>query len=137
MADIPLNNQILAIKQKWKNATVSATCRGGKLIWNGKLQPTGISNTYRVRLEYSSRSWPEVYVVSPKLQRVNGEKPPHIYSFEEQHLCLYYHEDNDWNRDMKIAETIIPWTTEWLLFYELWLSTGIWHGGGVHDGIKT
>ena len=31
-----------------------------------------------------------------------------------------------------IADTIIPWTSEWLLHYEIWVATGIWHGGGIH-----
>jgi len=33
---------------------------------------------------------------------------------------------------MAIADTIIAWASEWLFFYELWLATGEWHGGG-HD----
>jgi hypothetical protein len=35
---------------------------------------------------------------------------------------------------MSIAETIIPWTSEWLYFYELWVFTGEWHGGGHAPG---
>ena len=31
-----------------------------------------------------------------------------------------------------ISNTIIPWTIEWLYFYELWLATGEWLGGGEH-----
>lgn len=31
-----------------------------------------------------------------------------------------------------LADTIIPWTVEWLYFYELWLATGEWLGGGEH-----
>jgi hypothetical protein len=26
----------------------------------------------------------------------------------------------------------VPWLLLWLSFYELWLITGEWHGGGVH-----
>jgi hypothetical protein len=33
---------------------------------------------------------------------------------------------------MPIIDTIIPWTSEWLLHYECWLATGKWHGGGIH-----
>jgi hypothetical protein len=36
---------------------------------------------------------------------------------------------------MPIADTIIPWTSEWLFFYELWLASGEWHGGG-HDPLS-
>ena len=31
---------------------------------------------------------------------------------------------------MLIADTIVPWTCEWLIHYEIWLATGEWHGGG-------
>ena len=31
-----------------------------------------------------------------------------------------------------IANTIIPWTVEWLYYYELWQATGEWLGGGEH-----
>jgi hypothetical protein len=33
---------------------------------------------------------------------------------------------------MPIALTIIPWLLEWLVYYEAWLVTGEWLGGGVH-----
>lgn len=32
-----------------------------------------------------------------------------------------------------IADTLVPWASEWLLFYELWLATdGQWLGEGEH-----
>jgi hypothetical protein len=31
---------------------------------------------------------------------------------------------------MLLAATILPWTTEWLIHYKLWLITGRWAGGG-------
>ena len=31
---------------------------------------------------------------------------------------------------MSVVNTIIPWTSEWLLHYELWHATGKWLGGG-------
>ena len=34
---------------------------------------------------------------------------------------------------MLIADTIVAWTCEWLIHYEIWLATGEWHGGG--DGL--
>ena len=37
---------------------------------------------------------------------------------------------------MNIAETIIPWASEWLLHYEIWLATGEWQGGGIHPDIS-
>ena len=37
-----------------------------------------------------------------------------------------------WNERKMIAKTIIPWTSEWLFHYEIWVTTGTWHGGGIH-----
>lgn len=51
---------------------------------------------------------------------------PHIYPGNE--LCLYY--PGEWHDDMLLATTVIPWTAEWLMHYELWLVTGHWSGGG-------
>ena len=33
-----------------------------------------------------------------------------------------------------LTESYIPWAIEWTEFYELWLLTGTWYGGGVHPG---
>ncbi|WP_179098563.1 hypothetical protein [Burkholderia pseudomallei] len=33
---------------------------------------------------------------------------------------------------MRFIETYIPWTAEWLWYYEYWRSTGKWVGGGAH-----
>jgi hypothetical protein len=29
-----------------------------------------------------------------------------------------------------MANSIVPWASEWLFFYEMWLITGEWDGGG-------
>jgi len=49
--------------------------------------------------------------------------------FDQDRLCLYYHYEYDVTR-MLLADTVIPWASEWLLHYEIWLATGTWHGGG-------
>ena len=46
----------------------------------------------------------------------------------EIELCL--HMPYECNHTAMIADTIIPWTQEWLLHYEIWLATGEWCGGG-------
>lgn len=42
-----------------------------------------------------------------------------------------YHHGTEWNSGMLIANTIIPWASGWLFFYEFWLATGQWFGGGI------
>lgn len=31
---------------------------------------------------------------------------------------------------MLLSTTVVPWTAEWLIHYEVWLATGQWTGGG-------
>lgn len=47
-------------------------------------------------------------------------------------ICL--HLGHEFNASQLIAECIVPWAVEWLYFYELWLATGEWCGGGKHPG---
>ena len=43
-------------------------------------------------------------------------------------LCLYKPTDDPWKPSDNIHEKIIPWTAEWLVFYELYLMCGKWLG---------
>lgn len=81
------------------------------------LRPTSLSPTYRVRIDYKPEKSPKVYVVAPTLVG----NPPHVY--KGGHLCLYWHE---YDNSMGFGETIVPWTAEWLYFYELWQVRGEW-----------
>jgi len=35
---------------------------------------------------------------------------------------------------MSLADTILPWASLWFFYYEIWLATGEWVGGGEHPG---
>ena len=37
---------------------------------------------------------------------------------------------------MRLFDTLIPWTAEWLWYFEDWLATGVWSGGGEHPRIN-
>lgn len=100
------------------------------ISWTGEIKPTPISNTYTIRISYTLETPPEVVVLSPELKHYKDEPIPHMYG--EMELCLFYPKNNEWTRQDIIAETIIPWISEWLYFYEVWLVTGEWHGGGIH-----
>jgi hypothetical protein len=45
-------------------------------------------------------------------------------------LCLYLGEE--WSRVNPLTD-LVGWATEWLFFYEVWLATGMWLGGGLHS----
>lgn len=96
-----------------------------RLTWTHILRPTDISRCYRVRLRYQSGKHPKVWVLDHLAIRP-GTTLPHTYA--DNTLCLY--RTDDWDRFMQLADTIIPWTAEWLAFYEIWLLSGDWEGGG-------
>jgi hypothetical protein len=96
----------------------------GRLAWTGVIQPTPLGRAYTVRITYATGEDPKVVVVDPTLDSRPGEPLPHV--FRDGCLCLY--EDGEWLPSMFIAETIVPWTSEWLAHYEIWKATGRWCG---------
>ena len=91
------------------------------------LQPTAASCRYTVQLRYRLGRRPEVRVTNPPLRiRGGADRIPH--TFDNDLLSL--HLDNEWRPTMRLADTIVPWASQWLFYYELWLTTGAWHGGG-------
>lgn len=109
-----------------------ASCRiqRSELRWRSALQPTPLSELYTVSLKYKLRESPQVRVVHPMLKRRFGKRPPHMYAADQ--LCLYMPGAMEWDGTMLLATMIVPWTSEWLLHYEVWLATGEWCGGGIH-----
>jgi hypothetical protein len=103
-----------------------STAKAGRLRWEGQLQPTPRSECYLVRIDYAPPGTPDILVLSPQLERPEAGVLPHVYDGDR--LCLYY--PGEWHSRMRIDTTILPWISEWLLFYELWLFTGRGLGGG-------
>ena len=102
--------------------------RVGTPHWKGKLDAE--FDSYDVRIIPREQRSPKVFVMNPK----PVEKAKHVYA--DGSLCLFYPPDRSWTDRSLIAETTIPWTAEWLFFYEVWLKTGKWLGGGVHGASK-
>ncbi len=94
----------------------------------GFLQPTPASRSYRVVIFYEAGSRPRTFV-SGLQARADTERIPHTYAPDQP--CLFYPAGREWRSDMQIATTIIPWLSLWLYYYEVWLATGNWEGGGV------
>lgn len=105
------------------------TWRRGVVTWKGRLQPTPISRIYTVQISWDgTERRPKVEVLHPVLTPPEGRCLQHVFS--DGQLCLHF--PDEWSPRMPISETVIPWTSEWLFFHELWLATGKWLGGG-HD----
>jgi hypothetical protein len=101
-----------------------AHIRNRRLVWLGDVQPSPLSRKYRLVVELDGAA---VRVqVLPKLARPEKVNLPHVFNGRD--LCLYF--EGEWDSDMALAETIVPWASEWLLHYEFWLITGKWGGGG-------
>jgi hypothetical protein len=110
----------------------SFSCRinRGLLICTGMLQPSPVSDEYRVEIHYRTGTWPRSFVRNGQLNPLLSDgRIPHTYSTEEP--CLFYPNGTAWRSDMKIAFTIIPWLALWLYYYEVWRATGDWLGGGI------
>lgn len=107
---------------------------GRSYRWIGKLRPTPLSTEYEVEIEYEIGRYPKAYVLSPKLHSYDEKvEIPHIYKDSDgPRPCLFLPNSGEWHGKRLIAETIIPWLSIWLFFYEVWLSTGEWLGEGVH-----
>lgn len=109
------------------------------MIWDGRLTPTALSDSYRIRLTYSleDHNSPRVFMIDPAMRLVDGALPEHVYKNEDGRLCLFLPRSGEWNQAKPLADTIVPWASEWLLHYEIWLGTGKWCGGGVHPVRKS
>lgn len=108
----------------------------GHYLWYGDFQPTPTMEVYRVRIGYRLDVRPDIKVMYPKLvPRSTGEAIPHTYP--KNRLCLYKPGTGQWNGEMFLADTIVPWTSLWLFYYETWHYTGEWLGGGEHPPRKS
>lgn len=103
---------------------------GNRVVWSGVLRPTSISESYLVTIDYKQNQLPSVRVLTPIIE-VPREKYAEVHLYADGSLCL--HAEEDWNPGRPIANTIVLWTSEWLLYFELWKSTGHWHGGGEYN----
>lgn len=94
----------------------------GVLYCYGEFKPTSISTTYKYRIVYKPLRSPRVTLVDPK---IDYHDDVHMYPSDNS-LCLYHKTDLVWNDKCNIHETIVPWTHEWFVFYELYKITGRW-----------
>lgn len=107
----------------------------GQLTWTYEAQSNPLGRVYTVEIRMSSDHSPDVFVKDPDLDAlVEGREIPHIYH-NPTRLCLYLPKGNEWHPHLRIDQTIVPWTSLWLFYFEEWLASGEWKGGGVHpDG---
>lgn len=111
-----------------------STCyiKNNVLTWLGKIRPTAVSRIYEVKICYKQGYMPKVIVFGDNLKMLDESDFPHKFRINQEkkevEICLYMFDE--FNGSSVIADTIVIWAQEWLYFYEIWLCTGEWHGGG-------
>ena len=115
----------------------SCVIKRGVMKWVQKVRPRKESREYEITVIYDGKI-PKVYLFNQGIMKSKNELIPHCYerkfkSFKNEYIriCLYYPGYNEWNQEMFISRTIIPWAIEWLLYYEYWRVTNKWLGGGI------
>lgn len=98
----------------------------GRLTWVGSVNPSVGCGAYELRLEARQGRPPTVVVNAPALRPNDDDLLPHVY--DDGSLCVS--QRGDWRPHMLFTDTFLPWSCEWLINYELWLATGLWHGDG-------
>lgn len=136
MAKIPRNRswqysravfEMLCMKKHAPTFQVSLS--GMTLNSRGTLQTEENGTQYRIQITYMPWEAPKIHVVRPKIC-FNKE----IHMYEDESLCLYDWRQQPWQPQWHIHETIIPWTAEWLVFFELYELSGKWLGKSALHG---
>lgn len=129
--DLTLPQQYLFLRRS-PICVGSGTLTPTSLTWIYRVRPTVLSREYEVRIDYARGDTPTVSIVSPDIQALaSGRDLPHIYH-DPTRLCLYLPGSNEWNAGKRVDMTFVPWTAQWLYYFEEWLSSDDWKGGGEH-----
>jgi len=109
--------------------------RRDRLEWVTTIRATPVSRYYRVKLQQTIGSHPRIQVLAPSLKDLAaGKEIPHLYDQEKEVLCLYFPAAAEFDGTKAIATQILPWAAMWFYYFEDWLVTGEWAGGGIHPG---
>jgi len=131
--NLTLSQQLLFLRA---NPAIDGTgvIQANKLTWRTPVQPTPLARTYQASITYLPGNMPTVWVDEPDLELLALGRPlPHVYT-SPLRLCLYLPGTGEWDARKRIDQTIIPWTYLWLFYFEDWLATDDWKGGGQHAG---
>lgn len=102
------------------------------LSWEYKVRPTALSREYLIRIAFERDLVPSVFVCEPDIEILaKDRKVPHVYR-NPLSLCLYLPRAKEWGGWMRIDQTFVPWTAVWLYYFEEWLESDDWKGGGEH-----
>lgn len=128
---LSLPQQMAGLLADWPEGETRLTKNG--LTWTGELSPSPLSRTYLTRVSYpSTQHLPTTRVLNPCLRELAGERTiPHLYCQHTGKLCLFTPTLYEWTPHQRLSRTILPWAQLWLFYFEDWLATGDWQGGGT------
>lgn len=102
------------------------------LVWDYRVRPTPLSREYSVRIMFGLGETPKVFVTNPDLSTLAaGRRIPHVYR-NPLRLCLMLPGTREWVGTLRIDQTFVPWAAMWLYYFEEWLISDEWKGGGAH-----
>lgn len=123
--DVNLPLQALSLSRAFPRGAIRLSAQ--RLVWECAVRPAPTCSEYIVRLEAGPAKMPSIYVQDPELVPNGDGLLPHVY--EDGSLCVS--KFGDFHPGMLFVDSIVPWTSEWLIFYELWRATGLWFGDGA------
>ena len=127
--------QLIALQRDFPDGR--GTIQKSHLIWICDILPNPLCRTYTIRLTYRLGKNPTTQVIKPSLKALAGDRIiPHLYSQEDETLCLFLPWSSEWSENLFLSKTIIPWAHTWFLYFEHWIATDEWLGGGVHPSRK-
>lgn len=125
--------ELRALPLDGARVTLHAGCL---LRYRFSISPSNFGRIYECELRVTPDARaPEILVLRSDLTILaNKASLPHIYPNKGPgtKLCLWWPKKREWLPQMKLTETYIPWASEWLWYFEDWLTTGVWAGGGRH-----
>jgi hypothetical protein len=128
----PANAFMYAMLQKkeleQKFSFLKCRIENDTLVCRGLFKTEG-TKKYDIRIEFRANAFPQVYILNHKIEPLAD-----IHIYREGALCLFYPGDLKWKNTTSIAEYTIPWIFEWILFYEIYLLTGVWEAEYVPHG---
>jgi len=141
---LSIDTQIEAMARLWPTFKLVRR-EGAAALWQGAVRP--LLQTYQVGVFYRAPLMverysvrivqPRVEILSPALRPRRGDAEgmfPHVYYGPdgEVTLCMLDPDSTEWSPSDLLAETTVPWITDWLAAYEGWRATGEWTGTGRH-----
>lgn len=96
----------------------------GVLICTGKLADPDWKHYYHIKIECVAGKEPKSTILYPAIQPSRS-----IHMYPDHSLCLSYNGDVDWNARTELYRYTVPWITEWIHYYEIYLiNGGKWEG---------